>query len=289
MLLGDRFEIFVAAQAAMNQRIPIAHIHGGELTEGAVDDAIRHAISKLAHLHFTATEAYRQRVMQLGEQPDRVFNVGTPGLDNIYKLPLLNKLQLEQALNFSLGARNILITFHPVTLENATVSDQFAQLLLALDSFTDIHIIFTHGNADADGRVISAMIENYRRQHPARVASYVSLGSLRYLSTLRLMDAIIGNSSSGLLEAPALMIPTVNIGDRQRGRICANSVINCLPQADEISKAMQTVFSADFAATVKNVVNPYGAGGASEKIKHILKRTALAGLLKKRFYDLPRI
>ena len=133
------------------------------------------------------------------------------------------------------------------------------------------------------------MIENYRRQHPARVASYVSLGSLRYLSTLRLMDAIIGNSSSGLLEAPALMIPTVNIGDRQRGRICANSVINCLPQADEISKAMQTVFSANFAATVKNVVNPYGAGGASEKIKHILKRTALAGLLKKRFYDLPRI
>jgi UDP-hydrolysing UDP-N-acetyl-D-glucosamine 2-epimerase len=289
VLLGDRFEIFVAAQAAMNQRLPIAHIHGGELTEGAVDDAIRHAISKLAHLHFTTTEVYRQRVIQLGEQPDRVFNVGAPGLDNIFKLPLLDKLQLEHALDFSLGKRNILITFHPVTLEDATVGEQFQQLLLALDSFADLHIIFTHGNADADGRVISAMIENYRRMHPARVANFVSLGSLRYLSTLRLMDAVVGNSSSGLLEAPALKIPTVNIGDRQRGRICADSVIHCLPQAEAICRAMHTAFSADFAARVRNVTNPYGAGGASEKIKNILKQTALVGLLKKQFYDLPRI
>ncbi len=287
VLLGDRFEIFVAAQAAMNQRLPIAHIHGGELTEGAVDDAIRHAISKLAHLHFTATEAYRQRVMQLGEQPERVFNVGAPGLDNIYKLPLLDRMQLEQALDFPLGKRNILITFHPVTLENATVGDQFEQLLLALDNFADLHIIFTHGNADVDGRVISGMIENYRRLHPARVVSFVSLGTLRYLSTLRLMDAVVGNSSSGLLEAPAFKIPTVNIGDRQRGRLCADSVVNCLPQAEAIVKAMQTVFSVDFTAKVINTTNPYGAGGASEKIKNILKHTALAGLLKKQFYDLP--
>ena len=289
VLLGDRFEIFVAAQAAMNQRLPIAHIHGGELTEGAVDDAIRHSISKLAHLHFTATEVYRQRVIQLGEHPDRVFNVGAPGLDNIYKLPLLDKLQLEQALDFSLGKQNILVTFHPVTLENETVAAQFQQLLLALDNFTDLHIIFTHGNADADGRAISTMIENYRQQHPTRVASFVSLGSLRYLSTLRLMDAVVGNSSSGLLEAPALKIPTVNIGDRQRGRICADSIIHCLPQAEAISKAIQTVFSADFLARVRNVTNPYGAGGASEKIKNILKQTATADLLKKQFYDLPQL
>ena len=289
VLLGDRFEIFVAAQAAMNQRIPLAHIHGGELSEGAVDDAIRHAISKLAHLHFTATETYRQRVVQLGEQPERVFNVGAPGLDTIYNLPLLDKAQLEQALDFSLGVRNILITFHPVTLEAATAGEQFAELLLALDSFADIHMIFTHGNADAEGRVISDMIENYCRRHPTRVASFVTLGSLRYLSALRLMDAVIGNSSSGLLEAPAFKIPTVNIGDRQRGRICADSVINCLPKAPAICKAMQTVFSADFTVQIRNVVNPYGGGGASEKIKNILKQTPLTGLLKKQFYDLPRI
>jgi UDP-hydrolysing UDP-N-acetyl-D-glucosamine 2-epimerase len=289
VLLGDRFEIFVAAQAAMNQRIPIAHIHGGELTEGAIDDAIRHAISKLAHLHFTATEAYRQRVIQLGEQPERVFNVGAPGLDNVYKLPLLEKAQLEQALGFTLGKRNLLVTFHPVTLENATVGGQFQQLLLALDSFTDIHIIFTHGNADADGRVISGMIETYRRQHPARVASFVSLGSLRYLSTLRLVDAVVGNSSSGLLEAPALNVPTVNIGDRQRGRIAADSVINCLPQAEAILNALRIAFSEDFAVKVKSISNPYGCGGASEKIKKFLKQAELESLLKKHFFDLPRI
>ncbi len=286
VVLGDRFEIFAAVQAAMNQRIPIAHIHGGELTEGAVDDAIRHAITKMSHLHFTSTEVYRQRVVQLGEQPDRVFNVGAPGLDNVYRLPLLGKEALEQVLGFKFGKRNLLVTFHPVTLESKTATQQFEQLLLALDTFVDVHIIFTHANADADGRAISGMINEYRQRHAHRVASFVSMGSLRYLSTLSLVDAVLGNSSSGILEAPAFNIATVNIGDRQRGRLCATSVLHCAPQVDEIRAALLKVFSGEFANTLKCVENPYGQGGASAQIKELLKHTPVDGLLKKRFYDL---
>lgn len=285
VVLGDRFEIFAAAQAAMNQRIPIAHIHGGELTEGAVDDAIRHAISKLAHLHFTSTEVYRQRVIQLGEQPWRVFNVGAPGLDNVYRLSLLDRPQLEQALDFKFGKRNLLVTFHPVTLENATAAEQFGELLQALDSFGDVHIVFTHANADADGRAIGGMIEDYRHRHPQRVASFVSMGSLRYLSALRLVDAVVGNSSSGLLEAPSFKIATINIGDRQRGRICADSVLHCPPQTEAIQSALQTVFSGELAGLLSRMENPYGQGGVSSKIKEVLKQTPLDGLLKKHFYD----
>ncbi|MCQ8102841.1 UDP-N-acetylglucosamine 2-epimerase [Methylomonas sp. SURF-2] len=286
VILGDRYEIFAAAQAAMNQRIPLAHIHGGELTEGAVDDAMRHALSKMAHLHFTATETYRKRVIQLGEQPDRVFNVGAPGLDNIHRLPLLDRQQFEQATGFKLGRRNVLVTFHPVTLENATAAEQFRQLLLALDRFDDLHIIFTHANADADGRIIAAMIEDYRLRHPERVASFVSLGSIRYLSALRHVDVVVGNSSSGLLEAPSFKIATVNIGDRQRGRLRAESVLDCEPVEDAIRRALTTALSAEFADILRNVSNPYGAGGASSMIKQILKQIPMAGLLKKTFYDM---
>ncbi|AMK77763.1 MULTISPECIES: UDP-N-acetylglucosamine 2-epimerase [Methylomonas] len=286
VVLGDRFEIFAAVQAAMNQRLPIAHIHGGELTEGAVDDAIRHAITKMAHLHFTSTEIYRQRVIQLGEQPERVFNVGAPGLDNVYRLPLLDKERLEQALDFKFGKRNLLVTFHPATLENATATQQFEQLLQALDTFDDVHIIFTHANADADGRAIAGMIEDYRQRHVDRVTSFVSMGSLRYLSTLKLVDAVVGNSSSGILEAPAFKIATVNIGDRQRGRICADSVLHCSPHADAIREALLKVFSGAFANILAAVENPHGRGGASLKIKDLLKQTPLDGLLKKHFYDL---
>jgi GDP/UDP-N,N'-diacetylbacillosamine 2-epimerase (hydrolysing) len=285
VVLGDRFEIFAVVQAALNQRLPIAHIHGGELTEGAVDDAIRHAITKMAHLHFTSTETYRQRVIQLGEQPDRVFNVGAPGLDNIYRLPLLEKEQMEQALDFKFGKRNLLVTFHPVTLETATATEQFAELLRALDEFDDAHIIFTHANADADGRAIAGMIESYQKGHADRVASFVSLGSLRYLSTLKLVDAVVGNSSSGIIEAPAFHVATVNIGDRQRGRICADSVLHCLPHAEAIRNALLKVFSGRFVSSLAQVENPYGRGGASLKIKALLKQTPLDGLLKKHFYD----
>lgn len=286
VVLGDRFEIFAACQAAMAHRIPIAHIHGGEITEGAIDDAIRHAISKMAHLHFTSTERYRQRVIQLGEQPQHVFNVGAPGLDNIAKLQLLDRQQLEQAIDFKLGKRNLLVTFHPVTLEKTTAVAQFEQLLQALDRFDDCHIIFTQSNADTDGRAIIGMIEQYRQRHPERVASFVSLGSLRYLSALQYMNAVVGNSSSGLIEAPALKIGTINIGDRQKGRLCAGSVIHCEPETDAIAQALDRLFSEEFQALLETVENPYGDCGASAKIKALLKAQALGCLLKKRFYDL---
>lgn len=286
VVLGDRFEIFAAVQAAMMQRIPIAHIHGGEITEGAVDDAIRHAITKMSHLHFTATERYRQRVIQLGELPQRVFNVGAPGLDNIVSLNLLDKPQLEAAVNFKLGKRNLLITFHPVTLEKATAAAQFENLLKALDYFDDIHLIFTQPNADADGRVIIGMIEQYRQRFPERIASFVSLGSLRYLSALKYMNAVVGNSSSGLIEAPAFKIGTINIGDRQKGRLCADSVIHCAPEVDALLHAFNTLFSEDFQNALKTVENPYGQAGASVKIKELLKSLSLENLLKKGFYDL---
>lgn len=286
VVLGDRFEIFAAAQVAMHLRIPIAHIHGGELSEGAVDDAIRHSISKMAHLHFTAAEVYRQRVIQLGEQPERVFNVGAPGLDNIDRLSLLGREAFEQAIDFKLGARNLLVTFHPVTLEHASSEQQFNQLLAALDHFDDVHILFTHGNADTDGRIIATLIERYRQQHPQRVASFVSLGSLRYLSALCHVDAVVGNSSSGLLEVPAFKIPTINIGDRQRGRLVAASVINCPPQAEAIRLALQQVWLTEFRAGLSNLQNPYGQPGASLKIRDLLKSVGLEGLLKKRFNDI---
>jgi UDP-hydrolysing UDP-N-acetyl-D-glucosamine 2-epimerase len=287
VVLGDRFEIFAAAQAAMSLRIPLAHIHGGELTEGAVDDAIRHALSKLAHLHFTAAEVYRQRVIQLGEQPERVFNVGAPGLDNIFQLPLLEREAFEDAIDFKLAARNLLVTFHPVTLEDTTAAEQFRQLLSALDEFDDVHIIFTYSNADADGRIIARLIEAYQARHPERVAAFVSLGSLRYLSAMSHVDAVVGNSSSGLLEAPAFKIPTIDIGDRQRGRLRAASVLHCQPQASAIKTALDQVWSGELANTLANLVHPYGAGGASAAIKGILKQAELTDVLKKRFYDIP--
>lgn len=286
LVLGDRFEIFAAAQAAMHLRIAIAHIHGGELSEGAVDDAIRHAITKMAHLHFTAAETYRQRVIQLGERPERVFNVGAPGLDNIERLSLLDRAAFEEAIDFKLGPRNLLVTFHPVTLENASAGEQFQQLLAALDQFNDAHIIFTHGNADTNGRIITGLIEDYRQQHPQRVASFVSLGSLRYLSALKHVDAVVGNSSSGLLEAPAFGIATVNIGDRQRGRLAASSVLHCPPQATAIAQALQQALSTSFRASLATLQHPYGKPGASLRIKQRLKSVDLDEILKKRFYDL---
>lgn len=286
VILGDRFEIFAAAQAAMNLRIPLAHIHGGELTEGAVDDAIRHALTKLSHLHFTANEIYRQRVIQLGEQPERVFNVGAPGLDNIYNLPLLSRSELEQAIGFRLGRRNLLVTYHPVTLENASAAEQFNELLHALDGFQDAHVIFTHSNADADGRIIGQLIDEYRKRQPERIAAFVSLGSLRYLSLMSQVDAVVGNSSSGLLEAPCFKIPSINIGDRQRGRLCASSVLHCSPTSSAIRRTLETALSKEFADSLSTSTNPYGEGGASLKIKQCLKQFPLQAILKKTFYDL---
>lgn len=287
VVLGDRFEIFSAAAAAMIARIPIAHIHGGETTEGAFDEAIRHSITKMSHLHFAATEEYRKRVIQLGEDPARVFNFGAPGLDSVHNLALLTKDQLESAIGFKLNKRNLLVTFHPVTLEQNTAQEQFNQLLSALDELEDTHIIFTKANADTDGRAINVMIDEYVSTHPEKSIGFASLGQLRYLSALQYIDAVVGNSSSGLIEAPSFKIATINIGDRQKGRIKAASVMDCLPSREAILRAIRQVYAPETREKLRWIVNPYGSGGVSKKIIDTLRSAPLAQLLKKRFNDLP--
>jgi GDP/UDP-N,N'-diacetylbacillosamine 2-epimerase (hydrolysing) len=287
VLLGDRFEIFSAAQAALVGRIPIAHLHGGETTEGAMDEAFRHAITKMSHLHFTSAEGYRERVIQLGEDPQRVFNFGAAAMDNLSRIALLDYAALETALGFRLGKRNVLVTFHPVTLENASASQQFAALLQALEELKDCHLIFTKPNADTDGRIIGDMIDAFVVQHKESAAAFTSLGQLRYLSTMCQMDGVVGNSSSGLIEAPSFHVGTVNIGDRQKGRIKADSVIDCSPDSASIRAALQKLLSADFRQSLATVVNPYGSGPVAHKIIQILATTSLEGVLKKPFYMLP--
>ena len=286
VVLGDRYEIFSAASAAMIARIPIAHLHGGETTEGAFDESIRHSITKMSHLHFTATEEYRNRVIQLGEHPDRVFNVGGLGIDNIKRLDLLSKEEFEKSIDFKLNKKNIMVTFHPVTLENATAQEQFAQLLEVIDELKDTHIIFTKANSDTDGRIINQMIDKYVNEHRDRAICFTSMGQLRYLSALQYVDAVVGNSSSGLAEAPTFKIGTINIGDRQKGRIKAKSIIDCKPQKEDIQKALDKLYSNEFQDLLKNVKNPYGNGGASIKIKDVLQNVSLENILKKSFYDI---
>jgi GDP/UDP-N,N'-diacetylbacillosamine 2-epimerase (hydrolysing) len=285
LVVGDRFEIFSAVAAATVARIPIAHLHGGEASEGAFDEAIRHSITKMSHLHFVAAEEYRQRVIQLGEHPDRVFMVGGLGVDSIKKLPLLDRSALEAALEFELGARNLLITFHPVTLENATSKQQMAELLASLEKLDDTHLIFTMPNADSDSRVLFEMIENFVAGH-TNARAYSSLGQLRYLSCIRHVDGVVGNSSSGLAEVPSFGKGTINIGDRQRGRLKAESVIDCKPDRQSIAAALQQLYSPAFQIALKSVRNPYGEGGASEKIVLVLRDSSLETILKKSFYDL---
>ena len=284
VVLGDRFEIFSAVSSAMVSKVPVAHLHGGETTEGAFDEYIRHAITKMSHLHFTATEEYRNRVIQLGEQPDQVFNVGGLGIDNINKLTLLSKSDFEKAINFKLGARNLLVTFHPVTLERYTSKAQFQALLGVIDELEDINVIFTKANADTDGRVINTMIDDYVAQHD-NTCVFTSMGQLNYLSALQFVDAVVGNSSSGLLEAPSFKVGTIDIGDRQKGRIKASSVISCEPNRDSIKSAFSRLYSRDFKNMLKSVKNPYGVGGASKEIKKIIKRTNFNKVLKKTFYN----
>lgn len=287
VVLGDRFEIFAATSAALIAGLPVAHLHGGETTEGAFDEAIRHSITKMSHLHFVAADEYRRRVIQLGEQPERVFNVGGMGIDAIKRIKLLNREELEQSLDFTLGARNLLITFHPVTLEGgASSSAQMGELLAALEALEDTHLIFTMPNADTGGRELSAMVQEFVNGHPnARV--FTSLGQLRYFSCLAQVDGVIGNSSSGLLEAPAFKVGTVNIGDRQKGRLKAGSVIDCEPTRRAIGEALDHLFSSQFQQGLKSVANPYGNGGASEAITKVLAEYPLDRILKKAFYNLP--
>lgn len=286
VVLGDRYEIFSAVSSAMICRIPISHLHGGETTEGAFDESIRHSITKMSHLHFTATHEYKSRVIQLGENPNRVYNVGGLGIDNIKKLSLLSRIEFEKSIDFKLNKKNLIVTFHPVTLEQSMVSEQFQNLLDALDKLQDTNIIFTKANSDTDGRVINSMIDKYVSQNSDKSIGFTSLGQLRYLSALQYVDAMVGNSSSGLIEAPSFQVGTINIGDRQKGRIMAKSVISCDSNIFSINNAFTELYSSEFQNTLSYIVNPYGEGGASTKIKDVLKKIALKDILKKSFYDL---
>jgi GDP/UDP-N,N'-diacetylbacillosamine 2-epimerase (hydrolysing) len=286
VVLGDRFEILSAVSAALVARIPVAHLHGGETTEGAFDEAIRHSITKMSHLHFVAAEEYRQRVIQLGEQPERVFLVGGLGIDNIKRLKLLSRIELETSLGFKFSQKNLLITFHPVTLEIATAEDQMTELLAALDKLDSTQLIFTMPNADNGGRRLIKMVESFVEKHP-NAHAFTSLGQLRYLSCIAQVDAVVGNSSSGLLETPSFKKGTINIGDRQRGRLQAPSVINCEPTRQSIACALKKLYDADFQGSLSSVVNPYGEGHTSEKIVAMIASCELHGIVKKNFYDLP--
>lgn len=285
LVLGDRYEIFSAVAAALVARIPVAHLHGGETTEGAFDEAIRHSITKMSHLHFVAAAEYRDRVIQLGEHPERVFLVGGLGIDNIKQMKLLDRAELEVSLDFKLGPKNLLVTFHPVTLENATSAEQMAELLAALDGLEDTHLIFTMPNADTGGRVLFEMIRQFVSTH-ANARAYISLGQQRYLSCIQHVDGVVGNSSSGLAEVPSFHKGTVNIGDRQRGRLKADSVIDCMPKRAAISAALRQLYSPEFQAVLPTVKNHYGEGGAADKIVQALRDTPLDGILKKSFHDL---
>lgn len=286
VVLGDRYEIFSGVSAAMIANIPIVHLHGGETTEGAFDESIRHSITKMSHLHFTATEEYRNRVIQLGEHPNRVFNVGGLGIENIKRLKLLSKEEFEKSIDFKLNIKNILVTFHPVTLERFTAKDQFQELLDAIDELEDTNIIFTKANSDTDGRIINSMINEYVAKNPHKSICFTSLGQLRYLSALQYVDAMVGNSSSGLAEAPSFKIGTINIGDRQKGRIKANSVIDCKAEKARIKEAFDNLYSKEFQDSLISIDNPYGDGCASEKIIEELKKVNFKNILKKSFHDL---
>ncbi|MGI6649708.1 MAG: UDP-N-acetylglucosamine 2-epimerase [Bacillota bacterium] len=281
VLLGDRYEILAAAQAALIIGLPIAHIAGGDTTEGAFDEAIRHSISKMAHIHFVTNELSARRVRQLGENPHYIFNVGSPGIDYIKRVHLINRNDLEKELGYRFQDKNLLVTFHPVTLDSVSSTEQMAELLTALDSLgKDVGVIFTKANADTQGRSINQMIDDYVAVHPESKA-YTSLGQVRYLSVISQVDVVVGNSSSGLYEVPSFGKPTVNIGDRQKGRLQAASVVNCEPQASAIIQAITSAFDMDCS----NVQNPYGDGNSSIQMLSVLKNIPdYRALLKKQFF-----
>lgn len=281
VILGDRYEIQACAQACMLNNIPIAHIHGGETTQGAMDEAIRHSITKMSHLHFPSCEIYRKRIIQLGENPNRVFNVGALGVENIKKVPLFSKDELEKSLEFDFKEKNFLITFHPVTLEGNS-SEQFIELLNALNEFKNCGMIFTAPNSDKGNDKLFSLINNFVSSH-SNAKIYKSLGICRYFSAIKYCDAVIGNSSSGIIEVPSFKKPTVNIGNRQKGRVQAQSVINCEPVCKEIINSINIALSNDFS----NTVNPYEKNNTAENILKVLKCFPLKNILFKEFYDLP--
>lgn len=285
IVLGDRFEVHAAVSAAMICRIPVAHCHGGEITEGAIDESIRHSITKMSHFHFTSTDEYRKRVIQMGEQPENVFNVGALGVENINKLSLLNKKEFEKSIDRKLLSKNVLVTYHPVTLEHHSAQQQTAELLKALDKLENTLIIFTKANADTEGRVINQMIDQYVSLNSDKAIAFDSLGQLRYLSAMQFMNAVIGNSSSGIIEVPYFNIPTINIGNRQKGRIRAQSVIDCEANFSSIETALNLAFSENFIQQIKDQNNPYGFGNSSELILKEIKKTD-PSIIKKKFFDI---
>lgn len=286
LVLGDRYEILAAVTAALFYKIPVAHLHGGEVTEGAYDDAIRHAITKMSHLHFTSTEVYRQRVIQLGEAPERVFHVGAIGIDNIRHLKLLSKEELERELSFSLNGKTILLTYHPVTLDGEDTALQFRNLLNVLENRKDVRIIFTLPNSDTGGRVIIPMIHDFAGRHPGRAIAFISLGQLRYLSALQYVTAVVGNSSSGILEVPSFGKPTLNIGQRQKGRLKADSVIDCGTSEPEIAAGLDNVLSEESIRNAGHTMNPYEKKDTAIEILNVLRNYPLSGIVRKTFYNL---
>jgi len=285
VVLGDRFEILAAAQAAALMRLPLAHIHGGELTEGMLDDSIRHAISKMAHLHFPAAESYARRLERMGEMPERVFMVGAPGLDHITRTPLLERAALEERLSFSLrGGPLLLVTYHPTTLgrDHGWAADQLVQ---ALRGVAGARIVLTGVNADPGNRPMRERFERFAAELPGQVLIRESLGQQNYLSLMRVADAVVGNSSSGLIEAPAFRVPTVNIGSRQDGRLKAASVADCAEDQAAIAAALARVLDPAFRTALPAELSLYGMGDASRRIKQVLAEVPLDGLLVKRFHD----
>lgn len=286
VVLGDRYEILAAATAALIERIPIAHLHGGEVTEGAYDDAIRHSITKMSHLHFTSTEEYRNRVIQLGEQPDRVFYVGALGVENIKKLPLLSKEEIEKDIQFKLDENTILVTYHPVTLGNHTAEQDIKEFIGALEERKELRVFFTMPNSDTGSQAIVDAINLFVANNSERAIAYKSLGIKRYLSVMKYAGAVVGNSSSGLLEVPSLGIPTLNIGDRQKGRMAADSVYNCETDKDSILKGLDTIMSPAFKQKAAKTYNPYDKEGTAKAIFDVISTCPLDELKQKHFYDL---
>ncbi|ASK78112.1 UDP-N-acetylglucosamine 2-epimerase (hydrolyzing) [Paraphotobacterium marinum] len=286
VVLGDRFEILGAVTSAMVLRIPVAHLHGGETTEGCIDEAIRHSLTKMSQLHFTSTEVYRKRVIQMGEDPKRVFNVGALGIDNIQNLELLSKNDFEKSIGMKLNKRNILVTYHPVTLEKDTALKDITNLLNVIDKLENTNIIFTGANSDTDGRIINKKIQDYVIKNKNKSVFFMSLGQLRYLSALQYVDCVVGNSSSGLIEVPSFKIGTINIGDRQKGRICGDSIISCENSENSLKSAFDKLYSHKFQKKLLNVENLYGQGGTADKIINTIKTFDLDKLLFKKFYDL---
>ncbi len=282
VILGDRYELLAVASAAYLSGIPIAHIAGGEVTEGSLDDGIRHAITKLSYLHFASTEAYRNRIIQMGESPDLVFNVGAIGLDNLDFISYMTKVELEKSLEFKFGARNLVATYHP----SIDSKNHCENLLAVLEEQTDIHIIFTGSNQDAGGGELNQLIKKFAQKNAERCVFVQSLGARRYYSTLKFVDGVIGNSSSGISEAPSFQIGTINIGNRQNGRMLADSVINCAPEKSSIRDAIVTLYSPAFKKRFP-VKNPYGNGGTAPKILAELIKAFDSVVTPKKFYDIP--